>query len=94
MTELVDEVEERGYTYFDWNADSEDASGNNLAVSRIVNAATSYTQRNIVLLLHDTDMKDTTVEALPQIIEHYIEQGYYFLSLNENSPTAQHAVLN
>ena len=28
------------------------------------------------------------------IIEHYIDQGYYFLSLNENSPTAHHGVLN
>ncbi len=94
MTELVDEVEERGYAYFDWNADSEDASGNNIPSSRIVNASTSFSQRKIVLLLHDTDLKDTTVEALPQIIEHFIEQGYYFLSLNENSPTAHHAVLN
>ena len=26
--------------------------------------------------MHDTAAKDTTVEALPKIIEHYKKQGY------------------
>jgi len=94
MSELVDEVENRGYSYFDWNADSQDASGNNVPASYIYESSVSCTANRIILLMHDTDMKDTTVDALPDIIEYYQGQGYYFLSLNENSPTAHHGVVN
>ncbi|MBE6811698.1 MAG: polysaccharide deacetylase [Ruminococcaceae bacterium] len=94
MSELVDEVENRGYSYFDWNADSQDASGNNISASYIYESSTSSSANRIILLMHDTDAKDTTVDALPDIIEYYQSQGYFFLSLNENSPTAHHGVVN
>lgn len=94
MSELVDEVEDRGYHYFDWNTDSEDASGNNISANHIYSSSTSSSADYIILLMHDTDAKDTTVEALPDVIEYYLDQGYYFLSLNENSPTVHHGVNN
>lgn len=94
MSELTQEVENRGYSYFDWNADSQDASGNNISASYIYESSTASSANRIILLMHDTDAKDTTVEALPDIIEYYLDQGYYFLSLNENSPTAHHGVVN
>lgn len=94
MSELVDEVENRGYTYFDWNADSEDASGNNISADHIYESSTSSYADRIVLLMHDTDAKDTTVDALPYIIEYYQSEGYFFLSLNENSYAPHHGVVN
>ncbi len=30
------------------------------------------------VLMHDLESKSTTVEALPQIIQHFIDQGYTF----------------
>ena len=94
MSELVDEVENRGYSYFDWNADSQDASRNNVSASHIFESSTSSSANRIILLMHDTDVKDSTVKALPSIIEYYQDQGYFFLSLNENSPGAHHGVVN
>ena len=94
MTELSDAVEERGYTYFDWNVDSDDARANNVPADDIYAASIDHDYNNLVVLMHDTDAKDTTVEALPRIIEYYRDKGYYFLSLNKNSPTAHHGIYN
>ncbi|MDD8048628.1 MAG: polysaccharide deacetylase [Thomasclavelia sp.] len=76
---------ERGYQYYDWNVSSEDASGNNVATSRLIAASTSSTQNNIVILCHDSQAKKTTVEALPTIIEHYQKLGYKFKGIDDDS---------
>ncbi|MCD7950453.1 MAG: polysaccharide deacetylase family protein [Erysipelotrichaceae bacterium] len=94
MSELVDAVREKGYEYYDWNVDSGDASGNNVAVSKLVKNSTSSSANSIVILMHDTDAKDTTVEALPKIIEYYQDKGYVFKGIDDSSYTAHHSVKN
>lgn len=94
MSALVGLVQEKGYQYYDWNASSGDASGNNIAVSQIVAQATSNRGNNIVMLMHDGVSKDTTVLALPRIIEYYQSQGYIFSGINDNSYRAHHGVAN
>ena len=47
-----------------------------------------------VVLMHDTDAKDTTVQALPQIIEFYIDAGYTFAPLTTATPPVTHGVNN
>lgn len=96
MTALTKQVTEKGYHYFDWNSDSGDASGNNVAVSTIMkNIRNGGTKaRTMVVLMHDTDAKNTTVEALPQIIEFYSSNGYVFAPITENTPLVQHQVNN
>lgn len=94
MTTLTKKVQEKGYQYFDWNCDSTDASGNNVPVDKLVKNATSSSAKHINILMHDTDAKDTTVEALPKIIEHYQKQGYIFKAITVDSFTAHHGVNN
>lgn len=94
MTELTKEVREKGYQYFDWNCDSTDASGNNVPVEQLVSNATSSSADYVNILMHDTDAKDTTVEALPQIIEHYKSEGYVFNGLTVDSFEVHHGVNN
>ena len=94
MTSLVQKVQEKGYQYFDWNCDSTDASGNNVAVEKLVANATSSSKQHINILMHDTDAKDTTVEALPQIIEHYRDKGYTFKAITKDSFAPHHKVNN
>ena len=43
---------------------------------------------------HDSHGKQTTVEALPQIIEHYQSLGYTFKALDRDSFVAHHGVNN
>ena len=90
MSTLVKEVKARGYQYYDWNADSTDASGNHVAVSKLVANGTSSRANNINLLCHDTDAKSTTVEALPAIITHYQQLGYQFKGIDEDSFNVNH----
>ena len=94
MTTLTKEVEEKGYEYFDWNCDSTDATGNNVPVSTLVANATSCSANHVTILMHDTDAKDTTVQALPKIIEYYRSQGYAFEGLTKDSIVAHHSVNN
>ena len=94
MTSLVQKVHEKGYEYFDWNCDSTDASGNNVAVEKLVANATSCSKQHVNILMHDTDAKDTTVEALPQIIEHYRDNGYTFKEITVDSFAPHHKVNN
>lgn len=94
MSILVKEVQNRGYQYYDWNADTTDASGNHVPVSKLVKNATLSKANNIMILAHDTQAKSTTVEALPQIIEHYQKLGYTFKGIDDSSFTPHHGVNN
>ena len=44
--------------------------------------------------MHDTAAKDTTVEALPKIIEHYKSEGYVFKAIKIDSFAPHHGVNN
>lgn len=49
---------------------------------------------NIILLCHDAATKDTTVEALPAIIEHYQALGYRFCAIDRSTMVPHHKVAN
>ncbi len=89
--EIIKRLNEEGYTYQDWNCDSTDASGNNVSIDKIVHHSTVMCPyKKINLLMHDSQSKITTVEALPQIIEYYKSKGYTFEKLDTYSPKFQH----
>lgn len=96
MTRLVSAVEEKGYSYFDWNCDSGDADGNHIPASTLLENVKKQTgkQQRVVLLMHDTGIKDTTVEALPQIIQFYKDMGYHFGKLSADISPVHHRVNN
>ncbi len=98
MTTLVGEVVKRGYSYFDWNVDSQDASGNNVSYTRIKDSVIggSGNKQSICVLMHDSSAKGTTVTALPYIIEGLAAKGYRFEALTTTStgPNFRHGSLN
>ncbi|WP_343208861.1 polysaccharide deacetylase family protein [Anaerolentibacter hominis] len=84
--ELIDEMERRGFVYFDWNVDSGDARGKATAKEikkNVLDEVHGKTGASIVLM-HDTNVKQTTVEALPEIIKTLQDEGYTFRVLDEN----------
>lgn len=87
MRTLVKQAKQKGYIYFDWNVDSGDASGNGVAPSIIINNVLSQSRnkKQVVVLMHETSAKSTTVTALPSIIEGLRNMGFTFQALNENS---------
>ncbi len=96
MSKLVRDVSEAEYVYLDWNVDSEDATGNNVPVDKLVNNIKSGLKenRNNVILMHDTNAKATTVTALKKIIKYARKNGYDFYAFEEDTQPVHHGVNN
>ncbi len=69
-----------GYRYFDWNALNGDAEGKSFPKEHLVNRLkeTTQGQKELVVLMHDMGGKQTTADALPEIIEFLKSEGYEF----------------
>lgn len=80
-------LKDHGYTYFDWNVDSSDATKMTLdkesIVKSVLDGSSNVNTANI--LMHDTNAKYTTLEAMPKIFEGLKAQGYVFMPLNHDS---------
>ena len=76
-------LKENGYVNHDWNVSDEDATGTNIPAQRLIGSV-SYTlanrpkDRGAIVLMHCSSGKETTVEALPQIIEMLKGAGFSF----------------
>ena len=74
------ELENMGIASTNWNCLTGDAEGGKRTtdqlLSRLEETSAGYT--SLVVLMHDTDDKQTTADALPSIIEHYQNLGYEF----------------
>ena len=93
MSRLVKKLTEMGYTYFDWNVDSQDAGGATTPEEVFNNVTKSVIYyRTSVVLQHD--IHKYSVDAVEKIIVWGICKGYTFEALTENSPTCHHPVLN
>ena len=97
MTRLTKQVEEKGYTYFDWNCSSGDANGNGIPAAKLlrnIQAETKHMNGHIVVLMHDSQAKTTTVEALPEILTYFESKGFTFEVLTPETPDVHHGVNN
>ena len=92
MTTLTREVEARGYQYFDWNVDSDDAGKAKDSDTVYVNVASHLKPGTNVVLQHD--IRPYSVEAVERIIQYGNENGYVFEPLSFDSPTVHHGVNN
>ena len=85
--EIKEEMERRGFIYFDWNVSGEDSVGTPTAYSIQSNIFPAvYEQKQPVILLHDSASTALTVEVLPVIIEELQKAGYSFDTLNHREP--------
>lgn len=94
MTRLTKQVTNKGYLYYDWSIDSNDAAGANQ--SQIYNNVTKnmgYFKTNIVLM-HDSGDKVGTLNALRDIIRYGKSKGFTFERITESTPQVKHGVNN
>ena len=76
------EMEKRGFSCFDWNVSGEDSVGSPTVSSIQKNVLKKGLDcRRAIVLLHDSGSAAKTVEALPEIIEQFKEEGFEFQSL-------------
>ena len=93
MSKLVQEVEARGFTYFDWNIVSGDTGGATSAEEVYNNVVNNLKYGgDSVVLQHD--IKGFSVDAVERIIQFGKERGFKFAKLDANSFTAHHGVNN
>lgn len=71
MYDLITYLDEQDITYFDWNISSGDASNSYISEEAIISncMATLPKYQESIILMHDASNKNTTVAALPALIE-------------------------
>ncbi len=93
MWELINYLNKENIAYFDWNVSSGDATGGRKSADQIAkNVLDSVGQfNNAVVLFHDAPGKDSTVDALPAIIEKILESdNTVILPISEDTVRVQH----
>lgn len=92
MEECIAYLNEKGITYYDWNALNGDAVTNELSTDKLIeNIMTSVRQNNTsIVLMHDIPSRHNTVESLQKLIDILKEEGYEILPIDENTPLIQH----
>lgn len=95
MTTLTHEVVARGYKYFDWNVSSGDAGGAKSS-SDVYNNVTKGLKksRSNVVLMHDFSGNTKTLNALEDIIDFGLANGYRFEKITESTPMVTQRVNN
>ena len=92
MSTLVQEVQNRGYQYYDWNVSSGD--GGTATTEEIIAQSETDKYHQVMLLFHDAATKETTIEALPTVLEYYKNLGYSFKAIDRESLVVHHQVNN
>jgi hypothetical protein len=95
MSRLTKSLEEKGFRYFDWNVDSNDAGGttSTSGVARnVINGISRSSRKHNYVLQHD--VHGYSVNAVEQIIQWGLDNGYTFKAITMDSPDCQHNVNN
>lgn len=92
MKEFISYLNSQGITYFDWNVSSGDATSQAYTseelVDNVMEDVVKY--KTSVVLLHDSDVKKATVEALGPMIEALQGLGAEILPIDGNTTAIQH----
>ena len=93
MTTLSKEVVNRGYKYYDWNVDSDDA-GKCRTSSCVYNNVVSLLSKNKCNMVLMHDVKSYTANALQDIIKYGKSHGYSFQKITSSTPMVRHGINN
>ena len=80
---IISKFNEMGISYYDWNVDSGDGMSDHNSSSTLYNNIMKEAKgkNKIIILMHDSKGKKSTVEVLPSVIKAFKEQGYKFDTL-------------
>jgi len=84
---LIEEMERRGFTCYDWTVDSKDSNGKPSAYTILRNIKKDIKRQNQpIILLHDSGANGLMVRLLPDIIKMLRQMGYEFDTLDHREP--------
>ncbi|HCW03970.1 MAG TPA: polysaccharide deacetylase [Clostridium sp.] len=81
---MKDKLLSQGMYFLDWNAENKDGLKHNVSIEEQLNTLreninfAESRNENLVVLMHDSATKQSTVDALPAIIELLQSKGYSF----------------
>ena len=86
MEDLTSYYRTNNFVYFDWNVCANDSvyghsATTNSVISDVLNGAQN--KKYIIILMHDP--KNTTIAALPIVIQTLLKRGYKFCILDKNA---------
>ena len=93
MADLARYLEGEGVRFFDWNISSGDGGSVVLPVETLVENCTKNIGKfeTSIILMHDSTMKPTTLQALPKVIEEIQSmEDTVILPISEDTVTVQH----
>ena len=93
MTRLTTLVEQEGFQYFDWNVSSGDC-GTKDTEQILENMKKGVQSRKRSVVLQHPETREYSMEALEPFIVWALENGYSFLTLDENIPKEHHKIAN
>ncbi len=93
MTALANTLTANGYYYCDWNVSSGDAGGT-IATEQVVANVTSGIAGHDVSIVLQHDIKDFSVNAVEQILQWGLTNGYTFLPMSESTPMEHQHINN
>ncbi len=72
------------YKHYDWNALNGDAEALNVPANKLISNVkkTVCGKNKVIILMHDAQTKQTTVDSLSRVIDYLLEEGYSFETLN------------
>lgn len=91
--DLIEALKQNGYDYFDWNVvcgDGTEAPPVEQIMEIVTTKVTALHGEDLVILMHDSQPKLTTVEALPEIIRLLKKRGYEFATLAPGTVASKH----
>lgn len=95
MSQFIKYLNDSGIKYFDWNVASGDATTkaytSDELVENVMKDVVKY--KTSVVLLHDANDKNETVQALPDIIEELQAEGALILPITDETTLIQHVKL-
>lgn len=93
MQAISNELFNRGYRYYDWNIDSQDAATAKTGQA-VANNVISHLSKNKVNMILMHDIKTWTRDGIRSIIRYGKEQGYNFEGIDMDTYMIRHKIKN
>jgi peptidoglycan/xylan/chitin deacetylase (PgdA/CDA1 family) len=84
----LEEIHKSNFKIYDWNVNLCDGINPNLSISELIkNSQTIKGNKNVaIMLMHCNSNNKNTIKALPEIIKYYLDLGYEFKTITEDTP--------
>ena len=90
ISRCIEYLQSVGLTHFDWNISSGDAAGITVEKEELVGNLLNRIHENgsdtLVVLMHDSAVKTTTIDALREVLPILIKEGYGFSKITPQTP--------